>query len=58
MTFPNTKMSNPRLVDLTTGAIFRIPPIAVSRNGNSLTITGVPIGNTPIVIADRSITGG
>jgi hypothetical protein len=57
VTFANTKISNPRLVDLTTGTVYRIPPSAVSRHGRSLTITGVPIGNTPIVIADRTITG-
>jgi hypothetical protein len=58
VTFADAKMSNPRLVDLTTGTVYRIPPSAVSRHGKSLTITGVPIGNTPVVIADRSITGG
>ncbi|WP_191300084.1 GH39 family glycosyl hydrolase [Lentzea cavernae] len=57
VTFRDTKMSNPRLVDLTTGTVYRIPPSAVSRHGDSLTITGVPIGNTPVVVADRSITG-
>ncbi|ANZ40929.1 hypothetical protein BBK82_38045 [Lentzea guizhouensis] len=58
VTFRNATMSNPRLVDLTTGTVHRIPPSAVSRHGSSLTITGVPIGNTPVVVADRSITGG
>ncbi|ANZ39843.1 hypothetical protein BBK82_31150 [Lentzea guizhouensis] len=57
VTFADAKMSNPRLVDLTTGTVHRIPPNAVSRHGNSLTITGLPIGNTPVVVADRSITG-
>ncbi|WP_146073707.1 hypothetical protein [Amycolatopsis sp. CA-126428] len=57
VTFPKLTISHPRLVDLTTGLIYEIPARAVTRHGDSVTITGLPIGNTPVVIADRSITG-
>ncbi|GAA3345662.1 hypothetical protein GCM10020358_53570 [Amorphoplanes nipponensis] len=57
VTFPAAKMSNPVLVDLVSGNIYQVPAGAVQRAGSSLTIKGVPIGNTPVVVADRSVVG-
>jgi hypothetical protein len=57
VTFAKAKMSNPVLVDLVSGNVYQVPPAAVQRSGTSITLQGVPIGNTPVVVADRSLAG-
>ncbi|MEU7905832.1 cellulase family glycosylhydrolase [Actinoplanes sp. NPDC049118] len=57
VTFPASKMSNPVLIDLVSGNVYQVPATAVQRSGGSLTLKGVPIGNTPVVVADRSLAG-
>lgn len=57
VTFQASKMTNPVLIDLVSGNVYQVPAGAVQRSGGSLTLKDVPIGNTPVVVADRSLAG-
>lgn len=55
LTIAGAEIDEPVWIDIITGAIHAIPPAQVSRTGRILRLSGVPIYDAPIVVADRSL---
>ncbi|TDH29335.1 hypothetical protein EXU57_01330 [Segetibacter sp. 3557_3] len=55
LTFLNANFSEPVYVDLITGAVFEIPSGNWTRKGNKYTFKDMPIYDSPILIADKSL---
>jgi hypothetical protein len=51
----NLNMPEPVWVDLLTGRIYRIPAGNISVDGNVTTLKNVPIFDSPVALADRSV---
>jgi hypothetical protein len=54
-TFPAGKFDDPVYVDLRTGDVYDIPEASWSRTGTQHTFRGIPIYDSPVLIADRSV---
>ncbi|MEH0985785.1 hypothetical protein [Micromonospora sp. CPCC 205556] len=57
VTFSAGSFADPVYVDPRTGAVYDIPAANWSQSGTSYTFTGVPLYDSPILIADRSVIG-
>ena len=57
VTIAGAEIDQPVWVDIVTGAVHEIPAAQVRRAGRVLRLSGVPIYDSPIVIADRSLIG-
>ncbi|WP_410808954.1 hypothetical protein [Micromonospora sp. 067-2] len=57
VTFSAGNFADPVYVDPRTGAVFDIPTGSWSVSGSSYTFTNVPLYDSPILIADRSVVG-
>ncbi len=55
ITIENGNFNNPVWVDLLTGHVYEIPKIGWSKSKNSYTFRQIPLYDSPILIADRSI---
>jgi hypothetical protein len=55
ITLFNSKMDHPVFVDLITGAIYEIPENQIEIKGSRTTFKQMPIYDSPILIADKSI---
>lgn len=55
ITIENGNFNNPVWVDLLTGHIYEIPKSAWSKSGNSYTFKQIPLYDSPVLIADKSI---
>ncbi len=53
-TFPNAQFSKPVYVDLRTGFVYALPESAWERLGSVYHFRGIPIYDSPILIADQS----
>lgn len=53
-TFPAGRFEDPVYVDLRTGEVYQIPRARWSRSGTEYRFTGIPIYDSPVLIADRS----
>lgn len=53
--FPAGRFTDPVYIDLRTGEVYEIPENTWSRNGSRYEFRGVPIYDSPILIADRSL---
>ena len=55
LTVPAAGWHTPVLVDLMTGAVHSLPRSAWTIDGDTLRLTGVPVGDWPVVIAEREV---
>ena len=55
ITISGAELDQPVWVDVITGAVHEIPAAQVRRTGHVVRLSGVPIYDAPIVIADRSL---
>lgn len=55
LTFPNGDFADPVYVDTRTGEVYDIPDANWSRSGTTYTFTAIPVGDWPILVADRSL---
>nr|MCR5162522.1 hypothetical protein [Thermoguttaceae bacterium] len=53
-TLENAQIADPVLVDVLTGRIYEIPAKNIQRDGETLTLTEIPVYDAPLVITDRS----
>jgi hypothetical protein len=53
--FTNGNFENPVLVDMLTGVIYEIPAGQWSKKGNTITFKNIPVYDSPILIADKSL---
>ncbi|WP_020530298.1 GH39 family glycosyl hydrolase [Flexithrix dorotheae] len=53
--FPQGKFQDLVLVDLRTGEIFEIPSKNIDKNGTSYTLKNIPIYDSPMLVADKSL---
>jgi len=54
-TFTNANFDSPVYVDLLTGSIYEIPAANWSKVGNTYTFKNIPVYDSPILIADKSL---
>jgi hypothetical protein len=54
-TFINGSFQQPVYVDLITGAVYEIPAGKWSRDGNRYIFTDMPVYDSPVLIADKSL---
>ncbi len=54
LTFPQAKFSDPVYVDLRMGDVYAIPADRWTRRGTEYRFTGIPVYDSPVLIADRS----
>ncbi|MGN9809144.1 hypothetical protein ACTMSW_07280 [Micromonospora sp. BQ11] len=57
VTFTAGSFADPVYVDPRTGAVFDVPAANWSVSGTTYTFTGVPLYDSPVLIADRSVVG-
>lgn len=55
LTFSEGHFDNPVLVDILTGGVYEIPAGQWTRQGNSYTFKDIPVYDSPVLIADRSL---
>ncbi|AEI51083.1 GH39 family glycosyl hydrolase [Runella slithyformis] len=55
ITIENGNFSNPVWVDLLTGHVYEIPKAHWSKSGNSYTFKQIPLYDSPVLIADKSM---
>ncbi len=55
ITILNANFDQPVLVDILTGAIYEIPENQIDRKGNKTIFKNVPVYDSPILIADKSV---
>jgi hypothetical protein len=55
LTFLNAQLDVPVFVDMLTGAVYEIPENQMERKGKSIKFKQMPIYDSPILIADKSI---
>jgi hypothetical protein len=55
VTLPGGDFADPVYVDVRTGEVFDIPTGNWSKSGSTYTFTGLPVGESPVLIADRSL---
>ena len=53
--FDHANMEDPVYVELRTGKVYAIPSSHWKKNGSSYSFTGIPVYDSPILIADRSL---
>lgn len=53
--FPNGNFQDPVYVDMRTGQVFDIPDANWKKSGTKYTFTKIPVYDSPILIAERSI---
>lgn len=53
--FTNANFENPVFVDLLTGGVYEIPSNQWSKKGNTFTFKNIPVYDSPILIADKSL---
>ena len=53
--FPEGNFTNPVFVDLRTGDVFEIPASAYEKNGTQYSFKNIPVYDSPILIADKSL---
>lgn len=53
-TLENAQIADPVLVDVLTGRIYEIPAKNIQRDGETLTLTEIPVYDAPLVITDRA----
>lgn len=53
--FSNGNFENPVYVDILTGSVYEIPENQWSKKGNVFTFKGIPVYDSPILIADKSL---
>ncbi len=53
--FTNANFENPVFVDVLTGGVYEIPPGQWSKKGNTTTFRNIPVYDSPILIADKSL---
>lgn len=51
----DARLTEPVWVDLLTGNVYAIPIDQIAREGNTLTLTDVPVYDSPTVLTDRSL---
>ena len=54
-TIANGNFEKPVLVDIITGGVYEIPKERWSKEGDIYTFTGIPIYDSPILVADKSL---
>lgn len=57
LTFRVGRLSEPVLVDLLLGDVYEIPYDRQRRSGSSIRLAGMPIQDSPLLIADKSLIG-
>ncbi len=55
VTLPDGDFADPVYVDVRTGEVYDIPDGNWSRSGTAYTFTALPVGESPVLIADRSL---
>ncbi|MCY7351414.1 MAG: hypothetical protein LH606_12225, partial [Cytophagaceae bacterium] len=55
LTLPDANFQSPVWVDLLTGRIYEIPKNQWSKTGNSYTFTGLPVYDSPVLIAEKAL---
>jgi hypothetical protein len=53
--FSNGNFTTPVYVDIISGAVYEIPPAQCSKDGSTYTFKGIPVYDSPILIADLSL---
>ncbi len=53
--FTNAEIDNPVWVDIITGAVHEVPSSQWSRDGNVTRFNGIPVYDSPVVLADKSL---
>lgn len=53
--FTNANFENPVFVDMLTGGVYEIPVSQWSKKGNTFTFKNIPVYDSPILIADKSL---
>ncbi len=53
--FTNGNFENPVYVDMLTGGVYEMPASQWSRKGNTYTFRNIPVYDSPILIADKSL---
>lgn len=54
-TFTNANIDQPVYVDILTGGVYDIPASQWKRSGNTYTFTDIPVYDSPILLADKSL---
>jgi hypothetical protein len=54
-TFPNGQFNDPVYVDLRTGKVYKIPEDQYTQSGTKYVFKNIPVYDSPVLIADRSI---
>jgi hypothetical protein len=55
LSFTNANFENPVFVDILTGGVYEIPAGQWSKKGNTTTFKNIPVYDSPILIADKSL---
>jgi hypothetical protein len=55
LTFLNAQLDEPVFIDMLTGGIYEIPESQIERNGQRIKFKQMPIYDSPVLIADKSI---
>jgi len=55
ISFENVHLKNPVWVDLMTGKIYELPKNSWIKKGNNYTFTGLPLYDSPVLIAEKSM---
>ncbi len=53
--FSNGNFETPVYVDIISGAVYEIPASQYSKDGSIYTFTGIPVYDSPVLIADQSL---
>jgi hypothetical protein len=53
--FTNAIFENPVFVEILTGGVYEIPASQWSKKGNTTTFKNIPVYDSPILIADKSL---